>query len=64
MPRKSGVEAAAAFRAVRKDVPIILTSGYADSFTGSPELPGTMFVGKPYEAGTLLQAVRQALDRR
>ncbi|MCK4282965.1 MAG: response regulator [Candidatus Brocadiae bacterium] len=63
MPHMSGEQAFTALRRVRKDVPIILASGYAQEevicrFAGKG-VAG--FVRKPYEPQALLAKVREAL---
>ena len=40
--------------------PIVLTTGYAKTFTGVQDLP---ILRKPYQIGTLAEAVRKGLDR-
>ncbi len=66
MPRMTGPEVLERIRAVRDDVPVILSSGYhqedatrelsAGSFTG--------FLQKPYRPNELLDALQQVLHRR
>jgi PAS domain S-box-containing protein len=58
MPRMGGEEAFAALRAVRPDVPVVLSSGYAD---GGPDRllsqPAVAFAAKPYDRRELLAAL-------
>jgi CheY-like chemotaxis protein len=67
MPVMSGEEALSELRKIRKDVKIILSSGYSEAeavrrFTGR-ELTG--FIQKPYTATDLAQKVKDAMgDRR
>ncbi len=63
MPRKGGTEVIRELRAIRPDVPIVLTSGYDESDVvhrlGALELAG--FVQKPYRGSDLLAAIHKAL---
>jgi CheY-like chemotaxis protein len=66
MPHLGGEEALRAIRALRPDVPIVLTSGYSESeialrFEGE-RLEG--FLQKPFRARELVDRVRAALARR
>lgn len=63
MPVMNGEEAFAAMRALRPDLPILITSGFSP-----PEVcarlcahPGTAFLRKPYTLGDLERAVRGLL---
>jgi len=61
MPHANGEAVVRAARALRADLPVVLTSGYARD--GWPAallaLPHVMFLDKPFEAEELLQAVEQ-----
>jgi PAS domain S-box-containing protein len=66
MPRMNGVEALREIRRIRRDVPVILSSGYseedaADHFQfGEQDLAG--FIQKPYAAAGLVDKIRQVLE--
>ena len=64
MPRVNGVEALAELKRLRADLPVILSSGYhereAGTRFGRGEFSG--FLQKPYQAGQLIQKVREVLD--
>ncbi len=66
MPRMSGVEALREIRRIRRDVPVILSSGYSEADAidhfrfGGEELAG--FIQKPYAAAGLVDKLRQALE--
>ena len=64
MPGLTGQETAAAVGVMRPEIRHLLASGYSEEMNAQRgaaplEMP---FIEKPYSAGTLLQAVRQALD--
>ncbi|NUO51142.1 MAG: PAS domain S-box protein [Polyangiaceae bacterium] len=64
MPHMSGVELARRLRAERRDLKVILTSGYTASTMlhhGVPE-PSYAFLQKPYVLETLLAKLREVLD--
>ena len=65
MPRRNGYEVADAIRAIRRDMPIILCSGYADveARTRYADLQVDGFLKKPYRMNELLQAVQRVLMR-
>ena len=65
MPGMGGLETAAALRAVRPDLPIVLMSGYTveDVTLQSAGLGITGFVQKPFDKLALLAAVRHALGQ-
>ena len=65
MPRKNGYEVAAAVRAIRRDMPIVLCSGYADveARTRYADLQMDGFLKKPYRMNELLQVVQRVLMR-
>ncbi|MDE3154273.1 MAG: PAS domain S-box protein [Acidobacteriota bacterium] len=68
MPRMSGVEALREIRQIRRDVPVILSSGYSEADAvdhfrfGGDELAG--FIQKPYAAAGLVDKLRQVLESR
>jgi two-component system, cell cycle sensor histidine kinase and response regulator CckA len=64
MPRLSGHEVVPRLKALRRDVRILTSSGYAAEGTGWGASGNGVcgFVEKPYHAFELLRAVRQALD--
>ncbi|MBN1424812.1 GAF domain-containing protein [Candidatus Fermentibacteria bacterium] len=64
MPRMDGVETFGELRSIREDLPVILSSGYAEHeatrhFTGSGL---TGFIQKPYLVTTLGERIREALS--
>lgn len=63
MPRLGGIEALVAIRALRADVPVVLSSGYAEDELGSrvPDRDRLAFLQKPFTVRTLSEAVRQVL---
>jgi PAS domain S-box-containing protein len=65
MPHMDGEKAFAAIREVRRDVPVILCSGYSSQEAMqrflTPGLAG--FLQKPYSVAALRAALRDALDR-
>ncbi len=64
MPRMDGVEAYAALRRIRSDVPVLLTSGYTEEELATrfgDGLPAA-FVQKPCRARDLIRGVRIALQ--
>jgi len=63
MPRKNGYEVAAAIRAIRRDTPIVLCSGYADveARTRYADLQMDGFLKKPYRMNELIQVVQRVL---
>jgi CheY-like chemotaxis protein len=66
MPRMGGEATFRAMRAVRPDIPVVLTSGYSDTeaqsrFTGKA-LSG--FLRKPFTAAALGEAMRDAIQER
>lgn len=65
MPRKNGYEVAAAIRSIRRDLPIVLCSGYADVEARSryADLQMDGFLKKPYRMNELLQVVQRVLMR-
>ncbi len=65
MPRMSCVDTVRALQAIRRDVPIILTSGYSESEAAQTfEKDGIAgFLQKPYRATALYDVVRAAIER-
>lgn len=63
MPRMGGLEALVAIRAARGDVPVVLSSGYAEDELSSrvPDRSRLAFLQKPFTVRTLSEAVRQVL---
>ena len=63
MPDLGGLEVLRAIRAIRADVPVVLSSGYADpaGTAGAGAEDATGFVAKPYRLADLTRAVRAAL---
>ena len=60
MPHMSGIEAAQGMRELRKDLPIIVSSGYAQP-ADLESIAGARFVAKPFVVATFLDAVRRGL---
>jgi len=66
MPRMSGWATISALRAIRHDLPVVLSSGYdeASVMAGEhPELPD-FFLNKPYDLNKLCDTIAQAMARR
>ena len=57
----NGADVTAAVRAFRRDLPVLMITGYADTETVAAQAPGIPVLRKPFEAETLLEAVRQAI---
>ncbi len=59
----SGLDLAVAARARKPGVPVLYVSGYSDaaSAAGVDGDAATQFLAKPFDAGTLADAVRKAL---
>ena len=62
MPEMRGTELASSVRAQAPDTKILYMSGYASEAARSDELPGATLIEKPFDAETLLRAVRASLD--
>ena len=64
MPRMSGDEAVREMRRVKRDVRVLLTSGYnereATGEIAGPHLAG--YIQKPYVAASLLNKVREVME--
>jgi CheY-like chemotaxis protein len=65
MPRMSGEEAFSEIRGIRKDVPVILSSGYDEQEATAKlgDADGFTFIQKPYAPRDLMEKVKQALER-
>lgn len=66
MPRMDGVEACKLIRQMKKDVPIIMASGYYDDLASARQLSdeAVKFIQKPYTSNTIREAVSSALSGR
>jgi two-component system cell cycle sensor histidine kinase/response regulator CckA len=66
MPRMDGEEAFKELRKIKRDVPVILSSGYNEQESterfGDKGLAG--FLHKPYKAASLREKLRKALGDR
>lgn len=63
MPNMTGPDAAAAIRAVRPEVAVVFSTGYADAEAAAAlERDDTPVLHKPYPPATLLCEVRRVLD--
>ncbi len=65
MPHMTGGELIAAFRRVRPDIPIVLTSGFNEEVITPEEsrkLGVTEYIRKPFSAAVIAHAVRRVLD--
>ncbi len=65
MPKMSGRELAARVTALRPDIRVLYSSGYAADAMGEDGVigDGINFLAKPYEPSRLADAVREVLDR-
>jgi CheY-like chemotaxis protein len=61
MPGMNGAEVMRATRAIRPDLPVLLITGYADTEAVGALGPDVPVLRKPFEAGSLLIAVREAI---
>ena len=59
----NGLELAREIRARRFDVPVLLTSGYAEAVKHSAEAEGVQILAKPYRLEELAAALMAALER-
>lgn len=64
MPNMGGWDALRELRRARHELPVIVSSGYAETPESDPGEPGTFWLAKPYGSQTLLALVRHALDAR
>lgn len=66
MPRMGGPDMVRELRKLRPELPVLLVSGYSES--GIPQellqMPGTVFIEKPFTTDALLGTVRRLLDER
>ena len=64
LPGENGIDLAERLIALKRDLPVLLTSGYADERArwNVIEARGYHFLQKPYPIATLLRAVRELLD--
>ena len=63
MPRLGGLEALARIRALDPNVPVVLSSGYADQdFAAAAEHDGVKFLAKPFDPRQLVAAVVAAVE--
>jgi len=65
MPGMTGVELARHCRAIRPDIPFVLTSGYLDAQTqgGAQESGISHFIRKPFDIAEFTAKLRSALER-
>ena len=65
MPKLNGPDAFLKIRALRKNVPVLFTSGHSFETSGLSSLVeiGTELLQKPYGMNALLQKIRELLDR-
>ena len=65
MPGMNGTVLGEILREKRPEMKVILTSGYTENIIKQQNVTGegTGFIGKPYSASSLLQKVREILDR-
>jgi len=64
MPRLTGVELARQMKALRPEIPVILTTGYGDKLNSTPTGSDIDAVaGKPFDTARLTQTLRRVLDR-
>ena len=61
MPGMNGVEVMRAARTIRPDLPVLLITGYADTEAVAALGADVPVLRKPFEAGPLLAAVREAI---
>ncbi len=66
MPLINGQEVLAALRALRPDVPVIITSGYSEEeiMERFHESPPTAFIKKPYRSRELVMLMKKVLGER
>ena len=64
MPRMSGAEALNEIRAIRSEVPILLSSGYSEQIAGVAltDRQAVGFIQKPYERSALRRKLREILN--
>ena len=61
----SGLAMAQAFKKLKPELPVILTSGYSNELVeaGTHNHPEFTFVAKPYDVGVLMKTLRGILDQ-
>lgn len=59
----NGVELAREIRRRQPELPVVLTSGYAEAFRHEAAAEGLLMLPKPYDMDDLAQAMAQALAR-
>ncbi len=66
MPRLNGVEMAGQFWRIRRDIPIILCTGYGGSIdpAAARQIGFAQLVGKPYERNQIAEAIASALSKK
>ncbi|THB76248.1 MAG: response regulator [Desulfobacteraceae bacterium] len=66
MPRMNGLQFGQAVLAIRKDIPVILCTGYDENVSRSQSktVGFSHFVQKPFEHDRLLQDIRRILDQK
>ena len=66
MPAMGGDDALRIIREIRRDVPVVLSSGYteSDALRRFSDLGLSGFLQKPYTASALARKIKQALDSR
>lgn len=65
MPKKNGDEAACEIMGIRRDIKLVLSSGYSPARAGQilkPLPEGQQFINKPYDTKELLNVIRSVLD--
>ena len=60
---RNGVDLAREVRKRRPDLPVLLTSGYADASKRAAEAEGIAVLAKPYRLDLLAKATRETLHR-
>jgi two-component system, cell cycle sensor histidine kinase and response regulator CckA len=65
MPRMSGVELASRLTAIDPSLRVLYMSGYTEDALGQRGVlsPDTAFLNKPFTPSTLIEAVREVLDK-
>jgi len=65
MPGMDGWQAMAAIKALRPEIPVILTSGYSEprAFARNTSLQPEAFLNKPYKIQVLQETLERVLDR-
>jgi CheY-like chemotaxis protein len=62
MPKMGGIELAERLAALRPELKVLYTSGYADGGGGSKRVAGAGYLEKPYAMEELARTVRELLD--